>query len=196
MNWHGKRVLVTGAEGFIGSHLVKRLLEEGSLVHALVKKGSSLWRLQESIDRSWLWNRHCRSRCSYIRHIPFGTSDRLSSRRPGRRFAFLGADCASRPNKYHGNHKSALSGQGIPPLRHLFIRVLPKSMETRILPSKKPGENHPFPPIPFPKVAGTHFCQMAARTFDLPVTIVRLFPAYGLFRTVPCLSPRRSEIFC
>jgi dTDP-glucose 4,6-dehydratase len=35
-NWNKKRVLVTGAGGFIGSHLTERLVEEGAEVRALV----------------------------------------------------------------------------------------------------------------------------------------------------------------
>ena len=36
MELNGKKVLVTGADGFIGSHLVQRLLEEGCDVKAFV----------------------------------------------------------------------------------------------------------------------------------------------------------------
>ncbi len=35
-DWNNKRVLVTGAGGFIGSHLAERLVEEGAQVRALV----------------------------------------------------------------------------------------------------------------------------------------------------------------
>ena len=35
-HWEGRKVLVTGGEGFIGSHLVERLVAEGATVRALV----------------------------------------------------------------------------------------------------------------------------------------------------------------
>ena len=41
----GKRILVTGAAGFIGAHLCARLLGEGATVHALVRPGGSRARL-------------------------------------------------------------------------------------------------------------------------------------------------------
>lgn len=36
MNWEGRRVAITGAGGFIGSHLTERLLSQGAQVRALV----------------------------------------------------------------------------------------------------------------------------------------------------------------
>ena len=38
--WNQKQVLVTGAGGFIGSHLVERLVEQGALVRAFVRYNS------------------------------------------------------------------------------------------------------------------------------------------------------------
>jgi nucleoside-diphosphate-sugar epimerase len=46
MNLADERFLVTGASGFIGACLVRRLAEIGADVHALVREGSDLWRLR------------------------------------------------------------------------------------------------------------------------------------------------------
>lgn len=41
MSWSGRRVLVTGAAGFIGSHLVERLVDAGATVRAFVRYNSA-----------------------------------------------------------------------------------------------------------------------------------------------------------
>ena len=40
-----RRVLVTGAGGFVGANLCRRLLRDGVVVHAVVRPGSDPWRL-------------------------------------------------------------------------------------------------------------------------------------------------------
>ena len=40
-------IFLTGATGFIGSHLARRLVGEGHTVHALVRPGSDLWRIRD-----------------------------------------------------------------------------------------------------------------------------------------------------
>ena len=47
----GKRCLVTGAAGFIGSHLCRRLASQGAEVHALVRPGSGPERIVGIADR-------------------------------------------------------------------------------------------------------------------------------------------------
>jgi nucleoside-diphosphate-sugar epimerase len=42
-----KRVIVTGATGFVGSNLARRLLRDGQEVHLLVRPGHSSWRIDD-----------------------------------------------------------------------------------------------------------------------------------------------------
>nr|WP_304220166.1 NAD(P)-dependent oxidoreductase [Fredinandcohnia onubensis] len=42
-----QRVLITGANGFIGSHVVQRMVQEEALVSVLVRESSDLWRIEE-----------------------------------------------------------------------------------------------------------------------------------------------------
>ena len=44
-----KKILVTGGCGFIGSHLVKRLLREGADVYIMGRQGTKTWRIEEQL---------------------------------------------------------------------------------------------------------------------------------------------------
>src|SRR5258708_11986532 len=44
-----KRVLVTGASGFVGANLVRRLLTDGHETHRLLRPAHQSWRLQEIV---------------------------------------------------------------------------------------------------------------------------------------------------
>ena len=51
MHTKKKGYLVTGAAGFVGSCLVRRLVAERKSVHIIVKKNSSLWRIRDILPR-------------------------------------------------------------------------------------------------------------------------------------------------
>ena len=45
-----KRVVITGASGFVGANLARRLLADGHQVHALLREGYDHWRVREIAD--------------------------------------------------------------------------------------------------------------------------------------------------
>ncbi|HAZ36850.1 MAG TPA: NAD-dependent dehydratase, partial [Clostridiaceae bacterium] len=53
MELKGKKILVTGSEGFIGSHLTERLVELGANVTALVQYNSfNSWGWIDTFDKN------------------------------------------------------------------------------------------------------------------------------------------------
>ena len=50
------KVLITGAGGFIGSFLARLLVNEGYEVHAIVRKSSNLWRIQDILPSIQLFS--------------------------------------------------------------------------------------------------------------------------------------------
>jgi nucleoside-diphosphate-sugar epimerase len=46
-----RTALVTGGAGFVGANLVRRLLDEGAQVHAVLRAGTDRWRLADVLDR-------------------------------------------------------------------------------------------------------------------------------------------------
>ena len=51
-----KKVLITGATGFIGSHLTRRLVKEEFEVCIIHRKNSNLWRIKDLIDKVTIYD--------------------------------------------------------------------------------------------------------------------------------------------
>lgn len=48
-HFFNKNVMITGASGFIGSHIAQRMVNDGARVSILVRENSDLWRIEEQL---------------------------------------------------------------------------------------------------------------------------------------------------
>ena len=49
--WNGRKVLITGANGFIGANLTRELLILNAKVHILLRPGAAIWRLEDCMHQ-------------------------------------------------------------------------------------------------------------------------------------------------
>ncbi|HEY9049478.1 MAG TPA: NAD-dependent 4,6-dehydratase LegB [Ohtaekwangia sp.] len=190
----GQKVLVTGADGFIGSHLVEGLLEAGASVKAFVYYNSF---------NSWGW----------LDSFPKETKDRLEIfagdiRDPnGVRTAMLGVDVVFHlaaliaiPFSYHSpdsyidtNVKGTLNI--VQAARDLKIkRVLVTSTSevygtAQYIPIDEKHARQPQSPYSASKIGADCIAESFYRSFDLPVTIVRPFNTYGPRQSARAVIP-------
>lgn len=51
-----ERILITGATGFIGSHLTRKLMEEGFKVGIIKRENSNVWRIRDLVNKISIYN--------------------------------------------------------------------------------------------------------------------------------------------
>ncbi|MCQ1528100.1 NAD-dependent epimerase/dehydratase family protein [Lutispora saccharofermentans] len=52
----GKRVLITGANGFLGSHIAGRMISQNADLSVIVRESSDLWRIEEHLKNIRIFN--------------------------------------------------------------------------------------------------------------------------------------------
>jgi len=194
MNLRNKTVLITGADGFIGSHLTERLLEEGCKVKAFVYYNSF---------NSWGW----------IDNFPKEKKDQIEIfagdiRDPnGVRTAMKGVDVVFHlaaliaiPFSYHSpdsyidtNVKGTLNI--VQAAKDLGVeRVLVTSTSevygtAQFIPITEQHPRQPQSPYSASKIGADCIAESFYRSFDLPLTIVRPFNTYGPRQSARAVIP-------
>jgi dTDP-glucose 4,6-dehydratase len=192
MNLENKKVLVTGAGGFIGSHLTERLVEIGSKVKAFVRYNS---------NNNWGWI----EKSKYKDEIEVYVGDIRDY--DSVRDAMKGVDVVF--------HLAALIGipySYISPLAYIKTNIegtynvlqVARDLETsRILTTSTSevygtakyvpiDENHPFQgqsPYSATKIGADRLVESFYRSFNMPVTIVRPFNTYGPRQSARAVIP-------
>ncbi|MGH9030241.1 MAG: NAD-dependent epimerase/dehydratase family protein, partial [Acidimicrobiales bacterium] len=177
----GARALVTGASGFIGSHLVRRLLADGVEVHALTSAVSSVYplRLIDLRDRISLHEGSVADR---------GAMDALVEDVRPSHVLHLGAYTHVGKSWQRVDECIQVNVQGTVNLLHSlegsgYVRFL--NMGTSEIYGDVPAPFHeddpvrPVSPYAASKYAAERFCELFHRGRGWPIVMVRPFNAYG-----------------
>lgn len=194
MQLKGEKVLVTGADGFIGSHLVQRLLEEGCEVKAFVFYNSfNSWGWLDTFASDQLQN--IEIFCGDIRD-PNGVRNAVRDVNIVYHLAALIAI----PFSYHSpdsyidtNIKGTINVLQAARDSDIERIVVTSTSEVYGTARYAPiDENHPVQgqsPYSATKIAADKMAESFFRSFDLPVTIARPFNTYGPRQSARAILP-------
>jgi UDP-glucose 4-epimerase len=185
------RVLVTGATGFIGSHLVRRLVDEGADVHALTSTVSSVYptrlvHLRDSItlhegnltDRSAMDAVVRRSKPTHVFHLGAYTHVGKSWQRVD--------ECVQANVQGTVNLLQALDGTGYQRFVYTGTSEIYGDID---VPFQEDAQVNPISPYSVSKYAGERYCRMFHQGYGWPVVMVRPFNAYGPLQTPDRVIP-------
>ena len=176
--WRGKVALVTGAGGFVGANLVRRLISSGVHVHAIVRPSTDPWRLSEIHERITIHGVNLTDRDGVLRAV--------REVRPGVIFhlAKHRGDPATLDYRaaYEANLHSTMylleAARDLPLERFVHAG---SSLEYDLGRSPLKESDAPAPRTVHgvTKAAATMLCQQVARRFDVPAVVLRFFTVYG-----------------
>lgn len=194
MQINNKRVLVTGSEGFIGSHLVERLMEEGCDVRAFIYYNSF---------NSWGWvDTFPKEKLKKIDIFVGDIRDpsRVREAVKGVDVIFHLAALIAIPYSYHS--PESYIDTNVKGTLNILQATRQSGAEKVLITSTSEvygtakyvpiDERHPRQgqsPYSATKIAADHIAESFYRSFDLPVVIVRPFNTYGSRQSARAIIP-------
>ncbi len=194
MNLKSKKVLVTGADGFIGSHLVESLLEEGCKVRAFVYYNSfNSWGRLDSLPKNKL--KKIEVFAGDVRD-PNGVRNAIK----GIDVVFHLAALIGIPFSYHSpdsyidtnirgtlNVLQAARDEGIQKILVTSTSEVYGTAQYVPIDERHPRQGQS--PYSATKIGADSIAESFYRSFNLPVTIVRPFNTYGPRQSARAVIP-------
>jgi len=190
----GRNVLVTGAEGFIGSHVVEQVVAAGAHVRAFVwydPNGRRGWleELDDAVlDAVEVWPGDIRDRgdvddavagCDTVLHLAALISIPHSYRSPE---AFVATNVVGTLNVLEGCRR-----HGVARLVQTSTSEVYGTPDT--VPITEAHELRAQSPYSATKIAADKLCESYANSFDLPVTVLRPFNTFGPRQSARAVIP-------
>ena len=174
-----KKILVTGAGGFVGANLTRKLLRLGGQLSVLVRPTTNLWRL-EDLEKEISWYKGNLVNANFIKKS-------ISEIRPDIIFhvAFPGGHAKKEKERIEmlstgvlGTHHllSAAHKIGTERFTHIGSSTEYGSRDTA---HKESGTMNPVSIRGVGKAASTLLCKQFAAEHDFHISILRLYAVYG-----------------
>lgn len=194
MELKNKKVLVTGADGFIGSHLVERLLAEGCTVKAFVQYNSfNSWGWLDGFDKAVLDGIEIFA--GDVRD-PHGVNTACQ----GVDAIFHLAALIAIPFSYHspasyvetnvnGTLNVLQAARDLGDIRTFVTSTSEVYGTAQYVPIDEAHPRQGQSPYSATKIGADHLAESFWRSFELPVTIVRPFNTYGPRQSARAVIP-------
>ncbi|MGI9253789.1 MAG: NAD-dependent epimerase/dehydratase family protein [Thermomicrobiales bacterium] len=182
------RALVTGASGFVGANLARRLLADGHDVHLLLRPGHAPWRVADLAGHAEIHPGDLADADSVAAVFRAAKPEQVFHLAAHGAYSWQQDPAAMIAGNVTGTMNLARTAVA----SGVSVMVNTGSSSEYGLKDHAPSENETLEPnsaYAVTKAAGTHFCRLTARAEGVPIPTLRLYSVYGSWEEPGRLMP-------